>query len=98
MAAHRRKMETVRQMLTEALPNSDHLWDGEIDGTLSVYTSETACWALRSGAGLTKISCPPQNTLETDTRLGRVSFYHRQMAENACKTEKDCDTLKIREM
>ena len=30
------EMETVRQMLTEALPNSDHLWDGEIDGTLYI--------------------------------------------------------------
>ena len=34
------EMETVRQMLTEALPNSDHLWDGEIDGTLSVYIGD----------------------------------------------------------
>ena len=31
------EMETVRQKLTAALPNYDHLWDGEIDGTLSVY-------------------------------------------------------------
>ena len=34
------EMETMRQMLTEALPNSDHLWDGEIDGTLSVYIGD----------------------------------------------------------
>ena len=34
------EMKTVRQMLTEALPNSDHLWDGEIDGTLSVYIGD----------------------------------------------------------
>ena len=27
-------------MLTEALPNGDHLWDGEIDGTLSVYIGD----------------------------------------------------------
>jgi len=31
------EMETVRQKLTAALPNYDHIWDGEIDGTLSVY-------------------------------------------------------------
>ena len=34
------EMETVRQMLTEALPNGGHLWDGEIDGTLSVYIGD----------------------------------------------------------
>ena len=31
------EMETVRQKLTAALPAASHLWDGEIDGTLSVY-------------------------------------------------------------
>jgi len=31
------EMETVRQKLTAALPDYDHIWDGEIDGTLSVY-------------------------------------------------------------
>lgn len=34
------EMETVRQKLTAALPNYDHLWDGEIDGTLSVYIGD----------------------------------------------------------
>ena len=31
------EMETVRQKLTAALPDCDHLWEGEIDSTLSVY-------------------------------------------------------------
>ncbi len=31
------EMETVRRKLTAALPDYDHIWDGEIDGTLSVY-------------------------------------------------------------
>ena len=34
------EMETVRQMLTAALPDYDHIWDGEIDGTLSVYIGD----------------------------------------------------------
>lgn len=34
------EMETVRRKLTEALPNFDHIWDGEIDGTLSVYIGD----------------------------------------------------------
>ena len=34
------EMETVRQKLTSALPNYDHIWDGEIDGTLSVYIGD----------------------------------------------------------
>lgn len=34
------EMETVRQKLTVALPNYDHIWDGEIDGTLSVYIGD----------------------------------------------------------
>lgn len=34
------EMETVRQKLTAALPNYDHIWDGEIDGTLSVYIGD----------------------------------------------------------
>jgi DegV family protein with EDD domain len=36
----REEMETVRQQLTAALPNYDHIWDGEIDGTLSVYIGD----------------------------------------------------------
>ncbi len=36
----RAEMETVRQKLTQALPNYDHIWDGEIDGTLSVYIGD----------------------------------------------------------
>lgn len=34
------EMETVRQKLTSALPDYDHIWDGEIDGTLSVYIGD----------------------------------------------------------
>lgn len=34
------EMETVRQKLTAALPHYDHIWDGEIDGTLSVYIGD----------------------------------------------------------
>ena len=34
------EMETVRQLLTEALPDYDRIWDGEIDGTLSVYIGD----------------------------------------------------------
>lgn len=34
------EMETVRRLLTEALPHGEHLWDGEIDGTLSVYIGD----------------------------------------------------------
>ena len=33
-------METVRARLTAALPEYTHLWDGEIDGTLSVYIGD----------------------------------------------------------
>ena len=33
-------MEQVRAKLTAALPNCDHIWDGEIDGTLSVYIGD----------------------------------------------------------
>ena len=33
-------MELVRQKLTAALPDYDHIWEGEIDGTLSVYIGE----------------------------------------------------------
>ena len=31
------EMEIVRQKLMTALPDYDHIWEGEIDGTLSVY-------------------------------------------------------------
>ena len=34
------EMEILRQKLTAALPNYDHIWDGEIDGTLSVYIGD----------------------------------------------------------
>lgn len=34
------EMETVRQKLMTALPDYDHLWEGEIDGTLSVYIGD----------------------------------------------------------
>ena len=31
------EMKTVKEKLTAALPDYSHLWEGEIDGTLSVY-------------------------------------------------------------
>lgn len=34
------EMETLRTMLTTALPDYDHIWSGEIDGTLSVYIGD----------------------------------------------------------
>ena len=34
------EMEVLRQKLTAALPDYSHLWDGEIDGTLSVYIGD----------------------------------------------------------
>lgn len=34
------EMELVRQKLTAALPDYDHIWEGEIDGTLSVYIGD----------------------------------------------------------
>ena len=34
------EMELVRQKLITALPDYDHIWEGEIDGTLSVYLGD----------------------------------------------------------
>ena len=34
------EMALVREKLTAALPNYDHIWEGEIDGTLSVYIGD----------------------------------------------------------
>lgn len=34
------EMQLLREKLTAALPNYDHIWDGEIDGTLSVYIGD----------------------------------------------------------
>lgn len=34
------EMEVLRQKLMTALPDYDHIWDGEIDGTLSVYIGD----------------------------------------------------------
>ena len=34
------EMELVRQKLITALPDYDHIWEGEIDGTLSVYIGD----------------------------------------------------------
>ena len=34
------EMAQVREKLTAALPNYDHIWEGEIDGTLSVYIGD----------------------------------------------------------
>ena len=34
------EMAIVREKLTAALPNYDHIWEGEIDGTLSVYIGD----------------------------------------------------------
>ncbi len=36
----RSEMEELREKLKAALPNYDHVWDGEIDGTLSVYIGD----------------------------------------------------------
>lgn len=33
-------MELLRAQITAALPDSDHLWDGQLDGTLSVYIGD----------------------------------------------------------
>lgn len=33
-------MELLREQLAAALPDFDHLWDGELDGTLSVYIGD----------------------------------------------------------
>lgn len=33
-------METVRRKLVAALPDYDHIWEGELDGTLSVYIGD----------------------------------------------------------
>ena len=33
-------MAQVKEKLTAALPNYDHIWEGEIDGTLSVYIGD----------------------------------------------------------
>ena len=30
----------IREKLTAALPDYDHIWEGEIDGTLSVYIGD----------------------------------------------------------
>lgn len=34
------EMALVREKLTAALPNYDHIWEGDIDGTLSVYIGD----------------------------------------------------------
>ena len=34
------EMEILRDKLTAALPNYDHIWSGELDGTLSVYIGD----------------------------------------------------------
>jgi len=36
----REAMETVRKLQMIALPDYDHIWEGEIDGTLSVYIGD----------------------------------------------------------
>ena len=33
-------LSVLRDKLTAALPDYDHLWEGEIDGTLSVYIGD----------------------------------------------------------
>ena len=43
------EMELVRQKLITALPDYDHIWEGEIDGTLSVYIGDGG---RRTGIGL----------------------------------------------
>ena len=85
------EMETVRQMLTEALPNSDHLWDGEIDGTLSVYIGDGVlgapfrCWTDQKA----------EYQKQTPASAGCLSIIDK-MTENACKkTEKTVILLKL---
>ena len=34
------EMEILKEKLTAALPNYDHIWSGELDGTLSVYIGD----------------------------------------------------------
>ena len=34
------EMAIVKEKLTAALPDYDHIWEGEIDGTLSVYIGD----------------------------------------------------------
>ena len=34
------EMEVLQGKLTTALPNYDHIWSGELDGTLSVYIGD----------------------------------------------------------
>ena len=34
------EMEAIRQKLMTALPDYDHIWEGQIDGTLSVYIGD----------------------------------------------------------
>ena len=34
------EMEILQGKLTTALPNYDHIWSGELDGTLSVYIGD----------------------------------------------------------
>ena len=34
------EMETLKEKLTAALPDYDHIWSGELDGTLSVYIGD----------------------------------------------------------
>ena len=34
------EMEKVREKLMTALPDYDHIWEGEIDSTLSVYIGD----------------------------------------------------------
>ena len=43
------EMETVRQKLMTALPDYDHIWEGEIDGTLSVYIGDGVLGAAVQG-------------------------------------------------
>ena len=35
-----KEMEVLRSRLMAALPDYDHIWEGEIDGTLSVYIGD----------------------------------------------------------
>ena len=45
------EMALVREKLTAALPNYDHIWEGEIDGTLSVYIGDGVLGAAGQGLG-----------------------------------------------
>ena len=45
------EMEVLRHKLTAALPDYDHIWSGELDGTLSVYIGDGVLGGRGAEAG-----------------------------------------------